>query len=264
MATPSIPLKRETTFRDLITKTFQRKDAIREFRKIDRMHQEETLRFQALPLPIIGVPATAPERMVYHFLLRLQIPFQFQYPVPEDLSFLSDEFEYDITNWRPDFLIPDHKIWIEVHGSYWHTQPGRVEKDNFKAAVVTIAGWKYVEWWDWEIMRNLAFLFQRDCPELLRADRATGLPAPYLLDAEAEEKAMKAREAEAKSHKVVRLWRERDPYYSRRRAVKIRAYRWHDLYRRPREFKLRPRERYEEPRIKTPKPLKRYFKEIES
>ncbi len=61
--------------------------------------------------------------------------------------------------WEADFLLPQHKIWIEVQGSYFHSLPGQIEKDSLRFAAITMAGWKPVFLWEFDIRTRL--------PELL-------------------------------------------------------------------------------------------------
>jgi G:T-mismatch repair DNA endonuclease (very short patch repair protein) len=96
------------------------------------------------------VVGTRPEKMVYAELVKRNIPFRFQ-----DWLHLSLP-EFDTFNWyRPDFILPDAKIIIEIQGTYWHTMPTRIESDAFKFAVYELAGWKVIYWWDYDIENRL-------------------------------------------------------------------------------------------------------------
>lgn len=225
--------------RDILGKTIRRKSAIREFRKLDLLHQEESLRVGLVPLVLCPVPATRPEALIYNFLVKLQVPFTFQYEFPD-----IEETE-ETENFRPDFYLPDFNLIIEVQGSYWHTLPDVHEKDLVKTAKMEMQGKKVIWWWDWEIEQNLVFLFRRDIPELLDSTgRPVGGPAPYIGDTEEDFRAQRAREAAYRQHVQAGLWQVRDPYYSKKRLRKkgIEAIRFHDLYARPRETKLVSRE----------------------
>ena len=243
----SRPEQFEKLERGILGKTVQRKSAIREFRSLDFLHEEESLRVGLVPLVLCPVPATRPEAMVYNYLVRMQVPFVFQYEFPEIPE--TEEGE----SFRPDFYLPDFNLIIEVQGAYWHTQPDTHERDLNKAAKMQMVGKKVIWWWDWEIEQNLIFLFRRDIPELLDSvDRPVGGPAPYLGDIEADFHAQRARDAAHKQHAQAGLWQIRDPYYSKKRLKKkgIEAIRFHDLYSRPRMPKLTPREfkSFESPR----------------
>lgn len=57
--------------------------------------------------------------------------------------------------WEADFLLPQHKIWIEVQGSYFHSLPGQIEKDSLRFAAIEMAGWKPLFWWEFDIRTRL-------------------------------------------------------------------------------------------------------------
>ena len=57
--------------------------------------------------------------------------------------------------WEADFLIPQHKIWIEVQGSYFHSLPGQIEKDSLRFAAIEQAGWRPLFWWEFDIRTRL-------------------------------------------------------------------------------------------------------------
>jgi len=225
--------------REILGKTVKRKSALEEFRKLDKFHEEESLRVGQTPLVISKVPATRPESLVYDFLVKLQIPFIFQYEFP-DIQ-MTEEKE----NFRPDFYIPNYNTIIEVQGSYWHTLPDSHERDLNKTAKMQLSGKRVVWWWDWEIEQNLTFLFTRDLPALYDTAeaRTVGGPAPYLGDIEEDFKAQRARIAAMTTHNQVGIWQSRDPYYSKKRLTKkgIEAIRPRGLYTRLREPKLTPR-----------------------
>lgn len=57
--------------------------------------------------------------------------------------------------WEADFLLPQHKIWIEIQGSYFHSLPGQLEKDSLRFAAIEMAGWKPVFLWEFDIRTRL-------------------------------------------------------------------------------------------------------------
>lgn len=57
--------------------------------------------------------------------------------------------------WEADFLLPQHKIWIEVQGSYFHSLPGMIEQDSLRYAALEMAGWKPVFLWEFDIRERL-------------------------------------------------------------------------------------------------------------
>lgn len=57
--------------------------------------------------------------------------------------------------WEADFLLPQHRIWIEVQGSYFHTLPGQLEKDSYRYAAIEMAGWRPLFLWEFDIRERL-------------------------------------------------------------------------------------------------------------
>ena len=57
--------------------------------------------------------------------------------------------------WEADFLIPQHKIWIEVQGSYFHSLEGQIAKDSLRFAAIEQAGWTPLFWWEFDIRTRL-------------------------------------------------------------------------------------------------------------
>lgn len=58
-------------------------------------------------------------------------------------------------SWEADFLLPQHKIWIEIQGSYFHSLPGQLEKDSLRYAAIEMAGWKPIFLWEFDIRTRL-------------------------------------------------------------------------------------------------------------
>jgi len=154
------------------------------------------------------IPGTGPEKLVYNYLVRLGIRFQFQYH--------QEDFESTATNeelYIPDFTLPDYNYKIEIFGEYWHSIVLQRESDLRKWARQLYGGYmiiehgiptfpesggcigKYIIWWSQEVYFDLAFLFSRDLPELFSIDRIKGVPDEYILDAKEERRAKKARDA---------------------------------------------------------------------
>ena len=143
------------------------------------------------------IPGTGPEKMVYNYLLKLGVNFEFQYHARDiDSTFYPEDV------WIPDFQLPDYNIIIEVYGSYWHSLPARKESDIKKMNTWAYAGYtvmqngmvltpqlqgstgKVVMWWEYEIYSDLTRLFVRDLPELLAPDVKRGKPAELIMDIE--------------------------------------------------------------------------------
>jgi G:T-mismatch repair DNA endonuclease (very short patch repair protein) len=140
-----------------------------------------------------NIPGTIPEKMVYDYLTRLRLNFNFQYHLMENAK-----TQYTESNWIPDFILPDyHNTLIEVYGTYWH-QMSRIsdqeKKMYWQTAGYTIVergiplasprnsnGGKVVIWWEEEIYNNLSKLFTRDLPEIFTY-YVFGKPSAYTLD----------------------------------------------------------------------------------
>jgi hypothetical protein len=149
--------------------------------------------------PTAEIPGTAPEKLVFNYLVKLKIPFEFQYHL-----YNLPSTSYPESYWIPDFMIPAYNILLEVYGSYWHSILGRRDQDQLKKVYWLNMGYVVVEngiplypssgsaigkaviWWEWEIYLGLDQLISRDLPELINAERIKGEPEEYILDAELE------------------------------------------------------------------------------
>lgn len=110
--------------------------------------------------PYPEVYGTKPEKMVYAELVRRGIPFQY---VPNINTGIPD---LEVNQWfKPDFVIPQFKLIIEVQGAYWHTQPDKIESDSLRFALFEMAGYRVLPWWDYDIEERLQELFALE-PEL--------------------------------------------------------------------------------------------------
>jgi hypothetical protein len=74
--------------------------------------------------------------MLFIGLANRSINFYFSY------HFGDFPFTPEYERYRPDFILPDYRIIIEVQGVYWHTRPGMPEHDATKYALFTAAGYK--------------------------------------------------------------------------------------------------------------------------
>ena len=173
-------------------------NSLEDERKLGQLAAIEQQGRKAFPDASLFFPGTEPEKMVFEYLRRLKVNFQFQY---HQQDFESTAFPEDI--YQPDFILPDYNITIEIYGTYWHELAERKAADEIKQARNLYAGnaviqygiqqnpvgggynGKYIVWWDSEIYRDLPFLFIRDLPELFSEDRIKGEFAPYLEDREA-------------------------------------------------------------------------------
>jgi very-short-patch-repair endonuclease len=91
------------------------------------------------------------EKMVMAELERRGVFFIFQ-AQRNDLGGLVDP------TWEADFLLPQHRIWIEVQGSYFHSLPGQIEKDAYRYAAIEMAGWHPHFLWEFDIRTRLVDL----------------------------------------------------------------------------------------------------------
>lgn len=124
------------------------------------------------------IPGTVPEKMVYDYLTRIRVNFDYQYHLPENYGTQNKE-----NVWIPDFMLPDYNgSIIECYGTYWHMMSrgnDQVKKAYWLAAGYTVIekgipmipsgknnGGKVIIWWENEIYTNLGQLFDRDLPEL--------------------------------------------------------------------------------------------------
>lgn len=95
------------------------------------------------------IDGTRPEKIIFNELARRRINFYFSVYFG-DIPFTTDSSE----RYRPDFLLPDYNIIIDIQGVYWHTRPGKYESDYFRAALLEGAGWKIYLLTDLEIVDN--------------------------------------------------------------------------------------------------------------
>jgi very-short-patch-repair endonuclease len=104
--------------------------------------------------PFPWVHGTLPEKMVYAELSRRGIPFLFL----NDIRFRISEIDFDKT-YQADFVLPEHKIIIEVNGAYFHSMEKTIQADAFKYAVYEMSGYTILPWWDYDIYDHLPLLF---------------------------------------------------------------------------------------------------------
>ena len=103
------------------------------------------------------INGSEPEKMVMAELARRGIYFQFREPRNELGGYVDPTWEADIT-------VPQHKIWIEIQGAYYHTLPGQMKSDAIRYAAIKMAGWRPLFWWEWDIRSRLNELFD-EVPE---------------------------------------------------------------------------------------------------
>jgi hypothetical protein len=118
--------------------------------------------------PYFFIPGSVPEKMVMKELIRRGIYFEHTPQTnPIDWGPLKQIASSDPTNWEPDFLFPQFKIWLEVQGAYFHTLPGIPEKEALRFALIEAAGWRPIYWWDYDIEARLNDIMDQ-VPEFYR------------------------------------------------------------------------------------------------
>ena len=115
--------------------------------------------------PYWWIKGTSIEKMVMAELSRRGIYFQYR-PQTNTLGGFVDP------TWEADFLLPQHKIWIEVQGSYFHSLPGQIENDAFRYAAITMAGWRPIFLWEFDIRNRLPELLD-EIPEFYYVNMVT-------------------------------------------------------------------------------------------
>lgn len=146
-------------------------------RKYSKFGAQQTIITNARTTISGEIPGTIPEKIVYDYLLRLRINFQYQYHAPENKETYMRESDF-----IPEFILPDYNVIIEVFGLYYHSQnkgSDDIRKMYYDAAGYAIIekgipsypagrwhGGKVVIWWENEIYYGLDHLFSRDLPEI--------------------------------------------------------------------------------------------------
>ena len=100
------------------------------------------------------INGSEPEKMVMAELAQRGIYFQYREPA-------NDLGGYVDPTWEADIKCPQHKIWIEVQGAYYHTLEGQLKSDSIRFAAIKMAGWKPLFWWEWDIRARLDWLFDQ-------------------------------------------------------------------------------------------------------
>lgn len=98
--------------------------------------------------PYYDIPGSEIEKMVLADLARRGVFFIFRAQTNDIGGFVQPD-------WEADFLLPQHKIWIEVQGSYFHSLPGQIEADSLRYASLEMEGWKPVFLWEFDIRNRL-------------------------------------------------------------------------------------------------------------
>lgn len=129
--------------------------------------------------PFFAIKGSSIEKMVMAELSRRGVYFMYR-PQKNTLGGFVEP------DWEADFLLPQHKIWIEVQGSYFHSKPGQIENDSYRYAAIEMAGWKPVFLWEFDIRNRLVDLmdeigvfYQVDRPKEAEALSRYGAQSVY-------------------------------------------------------------------------------------
>lgn len=114
----------------------------------------------------MDIPGTVPEKILFNILYQSGVNFHFARYLG-DIPFTSDEYE----RYRPDFILPDYHIIIEVQGDYWHGRVGSYERDYNRALKLSAVGFTVYTVYDkdlllnpWEALRHIPPLIDRLAP----------------------------------------------------------------------------------------------------
>lgn len=106
------------------------------------------------------IPGTIPEKMVLAWLIENRISLSFAH-------FIGDiPGTPTVERFRPDFILTDYNIVIEVAGSYWHSRPGMFEYDANRALLLTQQGYNVKILVDLDIMEDVDAAIKSKIPEL--------------------------------------------------------------------------------------------------
>lgn len=108
-------------------------------------------------------PGTLPEKLVFDYLMRLNVPFYFQYVIDEGWATIG----FPVDSYTVDFYIPHCNVAIEVQGEYWHSLPDAAQHDALKQVILEASGVSVVYWWETDIYMGLAELVYRDIPSAI-------------------------------------------------------------------------------------------------
>ena len=108
------------------------------------------------------IAGTVPEKIILNLLAERQISFFFNVPFG-DIPFTTQR-----ENFRPDFILPDYRIIIDVNGYYWHGLPGHYEHDYTRSALLEASGYTVYQLLDIEIVAR-PYNILDDIPELASA-----------------------------------------------------------------------------------------------
>lgn len=108
------------------------------------------------------VIGTMPEKLVFNWLAARHINFYFT-PYFGDIPFTQDVHE----RYRPDFILPDYNIILEVIGTYWHSRLGSYEHDYTRAGLLEASGWHLITIFDLDVVQDVESSIVEAVPILL-------------------------------------------------------------------------------------------------
>lgn len=162
------------------------------------------------------IVGSEPEKMVMAELARRGIYFQFREP-SNDLGGYVDP------TWEADIKVPQHKIWIEIQGAYYHTLPGQLKSDAIRFAAIKMAGWRPLFWWEWDIRARLNDLFD-EVPEFYQVKNNEEKAARQRYGTSLGERfKVGSNVDQLKGHRAVMAARAHAPAFSVRRQTKRRS-----------------------------------------
>lgn len=197
---------------------YRRLHALEERRLADFEYLNEQVKSKEFAWSSItpDIPGTKPEKMVYDFLVKMGIHFQFQYHLQDSPDTVIKE-----SRWIPDFMLPEYNVVIEVFGHYWHSMPKTEESDRIKTVYMLNNGYtritegvsiypsggyqgkRYVIWTDVEIYNmGVSQLLARDLPDIAFSPTKRGFPDQYVQNKD-EERLRVERQKAAKIAKQV-------------------------------------------------------------
>lgn len=102
--------------------------------------------------PYPNIPGTRPEKRILAALVQRGIFFIFQGDFPA-----TDRARYpllQVTNFKPDFVLPEYRVVFDPFGDFAHTQPDSIERDYLKTIVYEGIGYEFIHPWSSDVERN--------------------------------------------------------------------------------------------------------------
>ncbi len=87
------------------------------------------------------------EALVLQYLIKKQVPFQFQ-------TSLSGGF-YELGGAVVDFILTEHQIALRIHGEYWHSGVEKTGSDIIQKETLSNMGYTVVDLWSTDLENRL-------------------------------------------------------------------------------------------------------------